>query len=89
MVEERYDTEVFDYALVFHYGDHEWSLLEIPLKAQCSATENIVEYIPCGPAYKEVYASMDWVDRYMKDMGTLWNIVSDDTRRVMDTIAPT
>jgi hypothetical protein len=27
-VEERYDAEGFDYALVLHCGDHEWSLLE-------------------------------------------------------------
>jgi hypothetical protein len=89
VLEERYDAEGFDYALVFHCGDHELFLLESPLKAQGLAMEEIVEHIPCGPTRKEVYASMDWVDRYMTDMGMLWDTGSGDTSRVMDTVAPT
>jgi hypothetical protein len=64
-------------------------LLESPLKAQGLAIEEIVEHIPCGPTHKEVYASMDWVDRYMTDMGMLWDTGSGDISRVMDTVAPT
>jgi hypothetical protein len=50
VLEERYDTEGFDYALVFHCGDHESISFGDPLKAQGLATEEIVEHIPCGPA---------------------------------------
>jgi hypothetical protein len=32
---------------------------------------------------------MDWVDKYMTDMGTLWDTGSGDISRVMDTVAPT
>jgi hypothetical protein len=63
--------------------------LEIPLKAQGLIMEETVEHIPCGPAHKEVDASMDWVDMYMIDRGTLWDPVSGDTVRMMDTIVPT
>jgi hypothetical protein len=89
VLEERYDTEGFDHALVLHCGDHEPLMLESPLKAQGLATKEIVEHIPCGPGRKEVYASMDWVDMYMTDMGMLWDTGSSDLSRVMDTIAPT
>jgi hypothetical protein len=54
-LEERYELEVFDYAYVLHYGHHEPHPLEISLKARGSATEEIVEHIPCGSASKEVY----------------------------------
>jgi hypothetical protein len=81
--------EGFDHAPVLHCGDHEPLMLESPLKAQGLATEEIVEHIPCGPGRKEVYASMDWVDRYMTDMGMLWDTGSCDINRVMDTVAPT
>ena len=87
MLEERYDTKGFDYVL--HCGYHEPFLLESPLKAQGLAMEEIVEHIPYGSARKEVYASMDWVDRYMTYMGILWDIGSCDTSRVMDTVTPT
>jgi hypothetical protein len=59
------------YTYKFPNKDHELFRLESPLKAQGLATEEIVVHIPCGPSHKEVYASMDWVDRYMTDMGTL------------------
>jgi hypothetical protein len=71
VLEERYDAEGFDVAPVLHCGDHEPFLLESPLKAQRLVTKEITEHIPCGPTNKEVYASMDWVDRYMTDMDTL------------------
>jgi hypothetical protein len=45
--------------------------LENPQKAQGLAAEEIVEHIPWGPSYKEVYTSMDWVDKYMRNMGML------------------
>jgi hypothetical protein len=62
VLEETYDTEGFDYAPIFHFGDHEIFFLEIPLKAQGLYMEDIVEHIPCRPNQKEVYTSMDWVD---------------------------
>jgi hypothetical protein len=62
---------VLTMCLILHCGNHEPLLLEIPLKAQGLATEEIVEHISCRPGLKEVYASMDWVDRYMTDMGML------------------
>jgi hypothetical protein len=71
VLEERYDRDDFEYAHVFHCGDHEPFSLEIPRKTQGLATEDIVEHIPCGPSRKEVYASMDCVHRCMKKMGTL------------------
>ena len=49
----------FDYAHVLHGEDHEPFLLEIPLKAQGLAEEEIIEHILCGPSNKQVYASMD------------------------------
>jgi hypothetical protein len=64
-------------------------MLESPLKAQGLATKEIVEHISCGPSHKEVYASMDWVDKYMTYMGMLLGTGSSDINRVMDTIAPT
>jgi hypothetical protein len=73
VLEERYDEKGFDYAPILHCGDHEPFLLEIPLKAQGLAIEEIVEHIPCGLSHKELYASMDWVDKYMTNMGTLWD----------------
>ena len=63
-------------------------LLESPLKAQGLALEEIVEHIHYGPGRKELYASMDWVDRYMTDMGMLWDTGSSDTGRVMNIVAP-
>jgi hypothetical protein len=66
VLEERFDTEGFDHAHVLHCGDHESIMLEIPLKAQCLATEEIVEHILCGLIRKEVYASMDWVDHTLR-----------------------
>jgi hypothetical protein len=59
-----------------HCGDHDPSFLERQKKAQVLAMEKIVENIPCGLAHKELYASMDWMDSYMTDMGTLWDIGS-------------
>jgi hypothetical protein len=47
VLEERYDTEGFDYDLVLQCGDHELFSLESPPKAQGLATEEIVEHIPC------------------------------------------
>jgi hypothetical protein len=63
--------------------------LEIPLKDQVLVMEEIVECVPCRLDHKEVYASMDCVDRYMKGMGMLWDTGSSDISRVMDTVVPT
>ena len=78
--EEHFDFQVpakvynptwFDYARVLHCGHHEPPLLERPLKAQGLAVGEVVEHIHCGLGHKEMYASMDWVDRYMIDIGML------------------
>jgi hypothetical protein len=61
--------------------------LEIPLKAQDLAMEEVTQQIPCGLVNKEEYASMDWVDKYMIDMGTLWDTGSGDTSIVVDIVA--
>jgi hypothetical protein len=49
--------------------------------------EEITEHIPCGPASKEVYTSMDWVDRYMTDADTLSDIGLVGTSKVLDIVA--
>jgi len=64
LLERSYDSESLDCAL----RDHEPFLLESTLEAQ-----EIVEHLPFGPTRKEVYVSMDWVDRYMTGMDTLCN----------------
>jgi hypothetical protein len=53
------------------------------------ATKEMVEHLPCGPARREAYASMDWVDRYMMDIDTLYgtSLVIIDT--VLHSIAHT
>jgi hypothetical protein len=85
VLEERYVIESFDYAPDLHSGDHELFLLKIPLKVQGLTMEEVVEHIPCGPTHKEVYASMDWVDRYMTET----SIGSGDIHRMMDIVEPT
>lgn len=87
MFEERSNIESFDHAYVSHYGDHESPLLERPLKAQGLATEEIVEHISCGPCCKEIYASMDWVDKCMTDIGMLSDTGSSDISGGMDAVA--
>jgi hypothetical protein len=57
--------------LVLRCGDHEPLLSESPLKAQGLVVEDILKHIPWVPASEEVYASMDWVDKYMTNMGIL------------------
>jgi hypothetical protein len=89
VLEEMFDADGFDHVPVLHCGNHDPLLLESPLKAQGLATKEIVEHISCGPCHKEVYASMDWVHRYMTDMGMLWGTGSCGISRVMDTVAPT
>jgi hypothetical protein len=51
--------------------------------------KEMVEHLPCGPAREEAYASMDWVDRYMMDMDTLWGTGLVIISRVLDSIAHT
>jgi hypothetical protein len=64
--------------------DHEPFLLESTLEAQ-----EIVEHLPCGPAREEVYVSMDWVDRYMTGMDTLWDTDTTIINRVLGSVAHT
>jgi hypothetical protein len=55
------------------------------LKAQVTATDEMVEYIPCGPTYRELYASFDCGNGYIEDVDTSiwdWDPGSDDTSGV-------
>jgi hypothetical protein len=82
-LEERYDSKISDYTHSLHHGDHEPPLLEGPLKAQVIAIDEIVEHIPCGPTNREVYASTDCGNGYIKDVDTtIWDPGSDDTSGV-------
>jgi hypothetical protein len=67
-----------------HHGAHEPPLLEIPLKSQVIAIDEIVEHIPSRPTNKEVlYASNDCGDGYITDVDTLiLDPSSDDTSGV-------
>jgi hypothetical protein len=67
-------------ALVYR-GDHEPFLMESTLEAQ-----EIVEHLPSGPARKEVYVSMDWVDTYMTGMDTLWDTDTTIINRVLGSV---
>jgi hypothetical protein len=75
-----HDSKSLDCAL----RDHEPFLLESTLEAQ-----EIVEHLPCGPARKEAYVSMDWVDRYMTGMDTLWDTDTAIISRVLGSVART
>jgi hypothetical protein len=33
--------------------------------------EEMVEHLPCGTFYKEIYTYLDWVEKYMTYMDTL------------------
>jgi hypothetical protein len=82
-LEERYDSYFFDYTHTFHHGDHEPPLLDGPLKDQDTAIDEIVEHIPCGPTYREVYASIDCGNGFIIDVDTtIWDPCSDDTSGV-------
>jgi hypothetical protein len=59
VLEESFDIEGPDHALVLNCVDHEKILLERPLKAQGLAMEDIIELTSCRSCHKEVYASMD------------------------------
>jgi hypothetical protein len=62
VLKRSHDSKSLDCAL----RDQEPFLLESTLEAQ-----EIVEPLPFEPACKEVYVSMDWVDRYMTHGHTL------------------
>lgn len=66
---------------------HDSFLLKNPLKAQGLDTEEVAEHIHVGLDNKEIYTSMDWVDRYMTGMDTHWDTSSIDIGRVLDTVA--
>jgi hypothetical protein len=46
----------------------------------------IVEHLPYGPAREEVYVSMDWVDRYITRMNTLWDTDTAIISRVLGSV---
>ena len=71
--EESLDTKSLDHVIVSYCGDLELLLLERPLGAQGLATEEMAEHTPGGPAIREVYAYMDWVDRYITNMDMHWD----------------
>jgi hypothetical protein len=51
--------------------------------------EEIVDHIPYEQTHEKVYTYQDWVDKYLKDMETLWNIGLGEISRVLDLVAPT
>jgi hypothetical protein len=81
--------ESLDCTLIWHCGGEEPFLLESSLEGQSLATKEMVEHLPCGPTREEAYASMDWVDRYMMDMDTLWGTGLVIINRVLDSVAHT
>jgi hypothetical protein len=81
--------ESLDCTLIWHCGGEEPFLLESSLEGKSLATKEMVEHLPCGPAREEAYASMDWVDRYMMDMDTLWGTGLTIISRVLDSVAHT
>jgi hypothetical protein len=64
VLRRSHDSRSLDCAL----KDHRPFILDNTLEAQ-----EIVEHLPSRPTRKEVYVSMDWVDRYMTSMDTLWD----------------
>jgi hypothetical protein len=78
ILKRSHDSKSLDCAL----RDHEPFLLESTLEAQ-----DIVEHLPRVPGREEVYVSMDWVDRYMTDMDTLWDIGTTIINRVLVSVA--
>jgi hypothetical protein len=63
--------------------DHGPFLLESSLEVMTLAEEEIVEHIPCGLGREEIYPYLDWVDRYMTYMETLWDTGSFIINRVL------
>jgi hypothetical protein len=45
--------------------------LERSLEVQSLVVEEMVEHLLCGLVYDEIYAYLDWVDKYMTYMDTL------------------
>jgi hypothetical protein len=78
VLKRSHDSKSLDYVL----RDHEPSLWESTLEAQ-----EIVEHLPYGPAREEVYVSMDWVDKYMTSMDTLWDTDTSIINRILGLVA--
>jgi hypothetical protein len=81
ILEESYDSERVDGALSWQCGDHEPFLSKSTLEAQ-----EIIKHLSGGPTHEGVYTSMDWVDRYMIGMDTLWNTDATIICRVLGTV---
>jgi hypothetical protein len=84
ILEESYDSERVYFSLSWQCGDHEPFLSEITLEAH-----EIVEHLPQGPTHEGVYTSMDWVERYMTGMDTLWDTDATIISRVLGTVVHT
>jgi hypothetical protein len=80
ILKRSHDSKILDCAL----KDREPFLLQRTLEAQ-----ETIEHPPCGPARKKVYVSMDFVDRYMTSMDTLWDTNTAIISRVLGSIART
>jgi hypothetical protein len=91
--EEHFELQVLeeslDCALSWHCRDHGPFLLESSLEVPSLAAEEIVEHIPCGPGHEEIYPYLDWVDRYMTYMDTLWDTGSFIISRVLGPVTHT
>jgi hypothetical protein len=82
-IEERYESKIYYYTHSLHHENHEPPPLESPLKAQVIAIYEIVGNIPCGPANREVHASMDCGNGYNEYVDTsIWVLGSDDASGV-------
>jgi hypothetical protein len=68
-------------------GSREPFLLESSLEGHSLATKDMVEHLPCGPSCEEEYASIDWVNKYMMDIDTLWGTCLVIINRVLDSVA--
>jgi hypothetical protein len=91
--EENYELQVLeeslDCTMIWYYGGHDPFLLEISLEGHSLAMKDMVEHLPCGPTHEEAYVSMDWVERYMMGMDTLWGTCLVIINRVFYLVAHT
>jgi hypothetical protein len=75
--------------MIWHCGGQKPFILESSLEGQSLATKEMVEHLPYGQIHEEEYVSMDWVDRNMMDMDTLWGTFLVIISRALDSIAHT
>jgi hypothetical protein len=91
--EENFKLQVLEEslncALSWHCRDQGPFLLEISLEVLILVAKEIVEHILGGPSREEIYPYLDWVDRYMTYMDTLWDTGSFIISRVLGPVSHT